>query len=48
MKRFAGIRAAAPVAFGILLFAALIVWLVLALGYASQVSDEERLLQVKQ
>lgn len=48
MKRFAGIRAAAPVAFGILLFAALIVWLVLALGNASQVSDEERLLQVKQ
>lgn len=45
MKRF---MSAVPVVLGIVLFAALILWLVLALGNASGASDEERLLQVRQ
>ena len=39
---------AVTVVLGAVLFAVMILWLVLALGNASQVSDEERLLQVKQ
>lgn len=48
MKRFSRVKAAAPAALGIVLFAAMIVWLILALGNASYASDEERLAQVKQ
>lgn len=39
---------ALPAALGIVLFAVMILWLVLALGNASHASDEERLAQVKQ
>ena len=39
---------ALPAALGIVLFAGMILWLVLALGNASHASDEERLAQVKQ
>ncbi|MGN1339641.1 MAG: hypothetical protein ACI4WS_05070 [Oscillospiraceae bacterium] len=45
MKR---IMSALPYALGIALFAAMIVWLVLALGNASTASDEERRAQVRQ
>ena len=39
---------ALPAALGIVLFAVMILWLVIALGNASRASDEERLAQVKQ
>lgn len=39
---------ALPAALGIVLFAVMIFWLVIALGNASHASDEERLAQVKQ
>ena len=39
---------ALPAALGIVLFAVMILWLVLALGNASHASDEERLALVKQ
>lgn len=48
MKRFARIREAAPAILGIVIFAALILWLALALGNASRASDAERLEQVRQ
>ena len=45
MKRF---MSAAPLLLGIALFAAMILWLVLALGNASAATGEERLAQVRQ
>lgn len=39
---------ALPAALGIVLFAVMILWLVIALENASRASDEERLAQVKQ
>lgn len=39
---------ALPTVLGVVLFAAMILWLVLALGNASRASDEERLAQVRQ
>lgn len=48
MKRSDGIRAAVPVILGVVLFAAMIVWLIAAVGNASAATDEERLEQVRQ
>lgn len=47
MKR-SGVFRAVPGIIGLAIFAAMIIWLVLALGNASQSSEGERLEQVKQ
>lgn len=48
MKKSDGIRAAVPVILGVVLFAAMIVWLIAAVGNVSAATDEERLEQVRQ
>ncbi len=48
MKRFARLRAVIPAAAGAALFAAMIIWLLLALRSASGASSDERLSQVRQ